>query len=55
MPKGAILDLNTCWRLAEAWYGEDRRDPHWRRRAADEAQALFKSLGLTSPFWNLQH
>jgi hypothetical protein len=54
MPRGAVLDLNTCWRLAEAWYGEDRRNPEWRRRTADEAKTLFTSLGLTSAFWNLQ-
>jgi hypothetical protein len=54
MPRGAVLNLDVCRRLADAWYGPDRRDPHWRRRTADEAKVLFDSLGLTSPFWDLQ-
>ena len=51
--RGAVLTLERCWRLAAAWYSADRRDPQWRRATAAQAQALFASLGLTSPFWNL--
>ena len=51
--RGATLRLGQCWRLAEAWYGADRRDPLWRRRTPQEAQALFTELGLTGPFWRL--
>jgi hypothetical protein len=51
--RGAILPLGQCWRLADAWYSADRRDPNWRRRTAAEAQALFAELGLTSRFWEL--
>lgn len=52
MSRGAILTLDTCWRLAHAWYG-NRLDPAWRRRSPEEAQALFGQLGLTSDFWRL--
>ncbi len=51
--RGATLTLGQCWRLADAWYRDDRRDPHWRRRTPAEAQALFAQLGLSSPFWDL--
>lgn len=51
--RGAVLTLPQCWQLARAWYRDDRRDPRWRRRTANEAQALFTQLGLTTPFWNL--
>ena len=51
--RGAVLPLGQCWRLADAWYSADRRDPAWRRRTAAESQALFESLGLTSEFWRL--
>ncbi len=51
--RGAILRLGQCWRLAQAWYGPDRRDAAWRRRTPQEAQALFTELGLTGPFWQL--
>ena len=50
---GAILRLGVCWRLADAWYGPDRRDPNWRRRTAQETKELFGSLGLTDAFWDL--
>lgn len=51
--RGAILTLAQCWRLAKAWYSDDRCQPDWRRRTPDEAQALFAQLGLTDPFWSL--
>ena len=35
-----------------AWYA-DRMHPDFRRRSADEAEAFFASLGLTSAFWKL--
>ncbi len=44
---------DTAWRLACAWYGDDRRSPDWRRRTVDESEALFAELGLTSDFWRL--
>ena len=53
-PRGGILSLDQGWKLALAWYQSDRRDPQWRRKTVDEAQALFTELGLTSPFWNLR-
>ena len=53
-PRGAVLSLETGWKLAHAWYSPDRRQPEWRRRTVDEIEALFAELGLTSPFWNLR-
>ena len=52
--RGAVLSLETGWRLAHAWYAEDRRNPEWRRRTVDEVEDLFSQLGLTSPFWALR-
>jgi hypothetical protein len=54
LPRGEVLSLDRCWRLAKAWYGPDRREPGWRRRTVDETAALFTELGLTSPFWRLR-
>jgi hypothetical protein len=51
-PRGAILTLDSCWKLAHAWY-RTRLDPDWRRPTPEEAQALFAKLGLTSEFWRL--
>jgi hypothetical protein len=47
------MSLDTAWRLAQAWFGVDRRLPEWRRRTADEIRELFTSLGLTGDFWRL--
>lgn len=51
--RGAILSLETGWRLASIWYA-DRLEPDWRRRTAEEAQSVFDRLGLTGPFWRLR-
>ncbi|HEX7419599.1 MAG TPA: hypothetical protein VF505_06910 [Thermoanaerobaculia bacterium] len=53
LTRGAVLPIELGWRLAKAWYSEDRREPSWRRRTAEEAQSVFTSLGLTSDFWRL--
>jgi len=56
-PRGLGADgtmpLATMWELAHAWY-HDRLDPAWRRKTADEAEALFTQLGLTGQFWRLR-
>ena len=51
--QGAVMGLGQCWRLAQAWYSPDRRDPAWRRFTAEEAQNIFRSVGLTGEFWRL--
>jgi hypothetical protein len=51
---GAFLSPDQGWRLAQAWYGGDRRDPAWRRWTVDEAEALFAELGLRGPLWHLR-
>ena len=50
---GSILPMETAWKLAKVWYGEDRRSPAWRRRTVEEANAIFASLNLPAPFWRL--
>ncbi len=52
LERGAVFPLETCWRLADAWYA-DRLAPDWRRRTLDEAEALFAELGLVGDFWRL--
>ncbi len=47
-----MISLETCWRLAHAWY-HDRLYRSWRRRTLEEAQALFDELGMTGEFWAL--
>jgi len=49
---GAVFTPQQGWRLAQAWFA-DRLQPSWRRRTPEEAHAIFASIGLTGPFWDL--
>ena len=51
-PVGAVVDLATMWRLGTVWYEDRLHDDH-RRRTPPEATAVFASLGLTGPFWDM--
>jgi hypothetical protein len=50
--RGGTMTVGTCWQLARTWYA-DKGKPGYRRRTPEEAQAVFDSLGLTGPFWQL--
>jgi hypothetical protein len=52
IPIGATLTLEQQWELARIWYA-DRLSPEWRRRTAEEAEAVFAGLGLIGDFWRL--
>lgn len=51
---GALLSLEQAWRLARVWFEADRGAPAWRRPPLEQVEALFASLGLTGPFWNVR-
>ena len=51
MDKGALLDLDTAWKLSQVWFGVPRNDPGWRRFTPDETRAIFQRLGLLGEFW----
>jgi len=51
-PRGAVLSLAATWGLAKAWY-VDRRDPLWKPRSKEQAQAILDEVGLTDEFWKL--
>ena len=48
--RGAVLSLRRVWELAKRWYA-DRMSADFRGRTANEAQAIFRQLGLTGEFW----
>ena len=52
-PPGAVFTPKQMWRLADTWY-HDRADRSWRRKTADEAEAIFAAIGLTGDFWRLK-
>jgi hypothetical protein len=51
-PRGEMFSVAQGFGLG-AWYA-DRMQPDFRRRSAEEAEAFFASLGLTSAFWALR-
>jgi hypothetical protein len=50
--RGAVLTPDQLWGLGREWY-ENRLDAGWRRRSPEEAEAVFRSLGLSGEFWRL--
>jgi len=48
--RGAILFIPQLWELSQRWY-EDRMSPEYHGRTIEQAQKIFKELGLTSEFW----
>ncbi len=52
MPLGDAMRWPVAFKLAQIWF-ENRLDPNWKRRPANEIEAIFTSLGLTSSFWQL--
>lgn len=52
-PVGGTMTLAQGWKLAQLWYG-DRLSPNWRGKTLEEAQAVFRSVGLTQDFWKLK-
>ncbi len=53
LERGGIMSPETALRLGVLWYA-DSQAPNWRRRTADEAEAVFASLGLVGDFWRLR-
>jgi hypothetical protein len=46
------MTIPQAWDLSQKWYGT-RLEPDFRRPTREEAQAIFASVGLTGPFWQL--
>jgi hypothetical protein len=53
LPKGAVLTLDTAWKLSQAWFSVPRNQPDWRRFTPDETRQIFSRLDLTGDFWSL--
>ena len=54
IPVGAVVPVETVYRLGHEWYS-DRFDPDWERPSADDVEATFTRLGLGGPFWSLKN
>ena len=52
MAAGATMTIEQQWGLARVWYS-NRADPDWKRRTPEQAEEVFRSLGLEGDFWKL--
>ncbi len=48
--RGQVLSVRQVWGLAQQWYG-NRLAPEYHGRTLVQVAAIFKQLGLVSPFW----
>ncbi len=48
--RGAALSVSKTWDLSRRWY-HSRMSPEYHGRTVEEAQEIFKEVGLTSEFW----
>ncbi len=48
--RGVVLTPHRMWELCQLWY-PGRADPTWRGRSTEDAEALFRSVGLEGEFW----
>ena len=53
LPRGEAVPLHQVAALANHWYGSHAQ-PDWHKWSVAEAQEIFRSAGLTSPFWSLE-
>ena len=47
------MPLPQLWSLALAWY-HNRLDLDYTGRTVKEAEAVFRAVGLLSPFWSAE-
>lgn len=52
IPRGEAVPIQTVWELARAWYGGHLSEK-WQKWTSSEAAAIFASVGLTGPFWEI--
>lgn len=50
--RGAVLPISQLWELSQRWY-QDRLSPEFHGRTVEQAQNIFKEVGLTSEFWRI--
>jgi hypothetical protein len=51
--RGAVLSTPQLWELSQRWY-QNRMSPEYHGRTMEQAQKIFKELGLTSKFWKAE-
>lgn len=50
LARGAVMDLELIWQLAQVWYA-GRTSAGWRGRSAEQCQTIVTAVGLDGEFW----
>ncbi len=50
---GEVISLDQLWELSKIWYG-NRLEHEFHGRSLEQAQDIFRRVGLTSKFWYIE-
>jgi hypothetical protein len=53
LQRGEILTINQGWELSKLWY-HNRMSVEYHGRSAEQAEEIFRQVGLISEFWYIQ-
>jgi Alkylmercury lyase len=48
--EGQVVSVGKIWELSQVWYG-NRLERDFHGRSLEEAEGIFRGVGLTSGFW----
>ena len=52
-PAGETMTVEQQWTIAREWFA-GRHLEAWSKRSPEEAEAILRRAGLTSPFWKFR-
>ncbi|MBI5032043.1 MAG: hypothetical protein HZB51_16040 [Chloroflexi bacterium] len=50
--RGESLSVDQVWQLSQLWY-YNRLRPEYHGRSSAQVAAIFKEMGLVTPFWDM--
>ncbi|MCL4296824.1 MAG: alkylmercury lyase family protein [Anaerolineae bacterium] len=50
--RGEVLSVSQVWELSQEWYS-NRLLVEYHGRSLAQVEAIFKQVGLVSPFWSI--
>ena len=51
LKRGEVLTIQQVWELSKLWY-QDRLSLDYHGRSLEQAEEIFRQVGLTSAFWH---
>jgi hypothetical protein len=53
LERGEVQTIQQVWELSKLWY-QDRLSMDYHGRSVEQAEQIFKQVGLISDFWFIQ-